>query len=896
MKKTLIAALAALFAATDVVAASYTYTVRTDGKVAIVAYAKSTSGAVSVPSTVEGKPVVALQGAFNGCKKVTSITVPATVTEIGPNTFKNTSKLKSLTFANGSPGVYIGNDAFSGSKLKTLTIPAKSTVADYAFYGSKITTLEVMDPDPWANLSNIDDFLSPYNASGTKLMSEIKTLIVPNGSKSNYTDALLYQFLYGRKKKNRGTVREQYPRVFAVKAEGGEGSGYFKVDGKKVANGTPVKPGTKKVQFVASAAAGFAPQSLESKAGAGAWGPVGTGYLAVHTFTMPSYDIYYRAKFISFADEKAKVDKAASAILALGNTIKSVGEYFDLKLFKDETVTKTKVAAPGLPKGLAVGLQGDGYYHVAGAAQATLPSFSPSFVTITGASGYARVVPLPLQIGGDVMPQSAMMVDVGISQGYTDKVVGVLAGLSYPKAKKPVSLTASKKMSAKATGLPPGIKLQKVNSTSYTLAGRPTKAGAYVATVTMTIGGKKEVRRVAYEVHKNPLAGSYRGYVSSLALGCGAATMSVAADGKGTLSFTEGSKTTKVTAYPTVDSGFSWNPNFPSDGRFRYSFSVPKDKKRKLAKRTLKLAYYTDAASGVSGVARIRQGPLSGFSLSKSETLRLFPVYTAAELKKCTFYTSSTYRRDYGGFSLLIGSSDTQSDGEALWATADFDYDGGKVYLSGRLPAGKQFTATMPFVASYHADDTWGFTESASYRAVEVAPLAVKDSDGVVYVLKIPADPSEFKSNGDSKHETVGVFAWSRGGDGLFQWLTGAYKYNSRKSPYPASALRVFVDSGSSASPKLKLAFDPLPWSSAAQLFTSVNATSISVGGAAKSDYAFDQFTGLWTFEFSYGGLTYAFEGVPTMNNWTSPGHAFHGMVGYTSDGKNWTWGAAKVE
>ena len=185
MKKTLIAALAALFAATDVVVASYTYTVRTDGKVAIVAYAKSTSGAVSVPSTVEGKPVVALQGAFNGCKKVTSITVPATVTEIGPNTFKNTSKLKSLTFANGSPGVYIGNDAFSGSKLKTLTIPAKSTVADYAFYGSKITTLEVSDINPWTNLANIDDFLSPYNASGTKLMSEIKTLIVPNGSKSN---------------------------------------------------------------------------------------------------------------------------------------------------------------------------------------------------------------------------------------------------------------------------------------------------------------------------------------------------------------------------------------------------------------------------------------------------------------------------------------------------------------------------------------------------------------------------------------------------------------------------------------------------------------------------------------------------------------------------------------
>ena len=56
MKKTLLAALAALFATTDLVAdIKFTYTVRTDGNVAITSFAKSTSGAVAVPSEIDGK-------------------------------------------------------------------------------------------------------------------------------------------------------------------------------------------------------------------------------------------------------------------------------------------------------------------------------------------------------------------------------------------------------------------------------------------------------------------------------------------------------------------------------------------------------------------------------------------------------------------------------------------------------------------------------------------------------------------------------------------------------------------------------------------------------------------------------------------------------------------------
>ena len=904
MKKTLLAALAALFATTDLVAdIKFTYKVRTDGNVAITSFAKSTKGAVAVPSEIDGKKIVALQGAFNGCTKVTSITIPATVKEIGDYTFKNTSKLKTLTFADGSSGVFIGDYVFTGSKLKQFTIPANSTVSDFAFYDSKVATLEVMDDDPATNLSNIDDFLSPYNAAGTKLMSEIKTLIVPSGCVGNYTPYVTY-FLSGRKKKNWGTVRAQYPRVFAVKTYGSDGAyqgtGYFKVNGKKVSSGTPVKPATK-VQFVATAATGFAPQDLRSnKTGVDPFMPVGSGdYMYAHTFNMPAENIYYKAYFTTLEKEKNGLDMARSSFSFTPIYATKGVTDVNKKLFnKTAPVTKTTVSVVGLPSGMSLSLESDGFYYLKGTPTTALSlDYAPAFVILKGASGAMRIVRLPLNVTGAAIPSSVMTPNTsGISQDYSAGVLGVLAGLSYPKGKDPVLFTAPKKITAaKASGLPAGIKLQKVSNTAYTLVGRPTKPGAYVTTVTLTVGGKKETHRFAYEVHASPLAGSYRGYVSSYKLGCGAVTMSVAADGKGTLKFTEGTTTTSVTAYPTVETGTSWNPANPFVGRFRYAFSVPKDKKRKLAKRTLKLAYYTDASSGLACRARVRQGPLAGFSLTKSETLRLFPVYSVPELKKCTFYSTS-YRRDHGGFSLLIGPSETESDGEAIWAAADYNYDNGKVYLAGRLPAGKLFSATVPLVASYHANDAWNFTESMNYRALEAAPVVVKDSDGVVYVLKFPADPSEFKNNADARHETVGVHAWNRDGDGLFQWLTGTYKFNNRKSPYPASALRVFTGSGTTAAPKLKLTFNVLPWSSALALNTSVNATTIDVNNKGKQSYEFDPETGLWTFQFIYGGLTYVFEGVPTMKTWNTAAPTFHGMVGRTADGKNWTWGAAKVE
>ncbi len=900
MKKTMFAALAAMVAAATALAdGSFTYMVRSDGKVVLTAFTKSTGGAVVVPAEINGRKVVSLQGTFNGCKKITSVSVPASVTDVGDYTFQNTTKLKTLAFDAASAGVSIGAYAFKQSGLKTLALPENSTVDDLAFYSSKIETLEVKDDDPTTKLSNIDSFLSPYNVYGV-IMSKIKTVIVPCGCVSVYLPHLSH-YLYGRKAKHRGVVRAQYPRVFADKTYAGgiggiyQGTGYFKVGGKKVANGTPVKPGTK-VQFVATAAAGYTPEKI-SYADGGGYYTLMPDLLATWTFKMPEKDRVCKASFIDLADEVNKIDNVATllgALLAYYDTAAIKGKT-NVKVpvfYKDWKVTQTTVSVKGLPKGLSLALESDGYYYVKGVPKESLDrDHAPAFVVIKGASGYTRTFKFPLNVSGSPAVTSTVTVNADNTPNYADNVFAVLSGVSYSKGSQPLLISSTKKMSVTASGLPKGIKLSKVSNFAYTLAGRPTKPGVYMTTLKVKIGGKTETHRIAYEVRNNPLAGSYRGYLASKKLGCGATTMTVGTDGKATLTFTEGKTKTKVTGYPNFETGFAWDSGLTSydstkalNGRFRFSFSVPKDSKRKLGKRTLKLAYFTDKESGIDSSARIRQGPIGGFSLDKVETLRLFPVVPSAQLKKHVFYTNGKYVRDYGRFSVLLGPSTTDTYGLGFYAAADYHYDSGKVALVGRLPAGKTFSVSQPLVASHYAfNDMWGYSEMY-YRAFEAAPLVVTDTDGEVYVIKIPADPSEFYNNAATGHEAVGLYSQNRFGAGLFGRWSGSYSNNNRKETM-ASALAVV-----SSSAKLKFTFSDATWSSITPLSATVTSTAIDVGGGGKIDYEFDIYTGLWKFDFVYNGLVYTFEGVPT------PDNSFAGVIGRSSDGKKWIWGAAKVE
>ena len=171
--KTLLAVVAATMtfcaeAATETVnGIKWIYSVK-DGKASLErggcldpAIPKSTSGAITIPSTLGGYPVTSIgDGAFDRCSSLTSVTIPNSVTSIGDLAFDGCSSLKSVTIPNSVTSIgdnafslcsslksvtipnsvtSIGKDAFSACKsLKSVTIPNSVTsIGDGAFSGCK---------------------------------------------------------------------------------------------------------------------------------------------------------------------------------------------------------------------------------------------------------------------------------------------------------------------------------------------------------------------------------------------------------------------------------------------------------------------------------------------------------------------------------------------------------------------------------------------------------------------------------------------------------------------------------------------------------------------------------------------------------------------------------------
>lgn len=86
--------------------------------------------------------------AFRGCSNLTSITIPAKVKKIGNNAFNGCSKLATLIFADGSQLTEIGNNAFFGIAVETITLPDGVThIGESAFAGN--STLKT------ANISSV---------------------------------------------------------------------------------------------------------------------------------------------------------------------------------------------------------------------------------------------------------------------------------------------------------------------------------------------------------------------------------------------------------------------------------------------------------------------------------------------------------------------------------------------------------------------------------------------------------------------------------------------------------------------------------------------------------------------------------------------------------------------
>ncbi len=139
--------------------------------------------AVTIPAYWRGKPVVAIESwAFSNGDSITSVSIPASVAQIGSSAFADCSGLTSLALPAGLTS--IGQNAFKKSALVSITIPSAVTyIGNAAFYAcASLTAVNVQAATPPETFANI--FLDASNTIPAGL-----AITVPTGAKTAYDAA-----------------------------------------------------------------------------------------------------------------------------------------------------------------------------------------------------------------------------------------------------------------------------------------------------------------------------------------------------------------------------------------------------------------------------------------------------------------------------------------------------------------------------------------------------------------------------------------------------------------------------------------------------------------------------------------------------------------------------------
>jgi hypothetical protein len=184
----------------------YSYT---SSAVTITGYTGN-GGDVSIPPSIEGKPVTAIANNVFSNKKLTNIVIPDSVTSIGNSAFNN-NQLTSVSIPSGV--ISIGESAFFGNQLTTVTIPVGITsierttftnnilssvsisgnvtyIGDHAFQNNMLTSVSIPNSVTYIGVSAFaGNLLSTVNIPGgiTSIESGafagnlLTSITIPNG-------------------------------------------------------------------------------------------------------------------------------------------------------------------------------------------------------------------------------------------------------------------------------------------------------------------------------------------------------------------------------------------------------------------------------------------------------------------------------------------------------------------------------------------------------------------------------------------------------------------------------------------------------------------------------------------------------------------------------------------